>query len=191
MLTRRSAGIGLVSALLAPAAFAAPARTPLPGGGSIVIPGPYKQLPRAGGTDDGRTAVIAYRNYRSTMAGTRESDGGIAVALTSKFESLAVFVRAMRGTMTSRIAGANESQGQWYGRPETFPETSAEGPNGEERLGKLQIHVIGWTVYDAPGTMYAIDDRRGVMIGVWIFDKHGGEKKARRLAGQIAESFEA
>ncbi len=188
MLTRRSAGIGLVSALLAPAAFAAPARTPLPGGGSVILPKRYTPLDR--GTDI--DSLAAYRNYHSTMAGTRESDGGLVVALATKFDTLERFVRNSRGRMTSRFAHSNESEGRWYGNPQTFPETPGEGPNGPELIGRLQVHVVGWTrVYDAPGTMYAVNDRRGVMVGVWIFDSHGGEKQARRLAEKIAASFEA
>lgn len=189
MLTRRSAGLGLIASLAAAPAFArAPQRTALPGGGSVILPKPYRPLLR--GTD--LDSLAAYRNYHSTMAGTNESDGGLVVALATKFDTLERFVRNSRGRMTSRFANANESEGRWYGNPQTFPETPGEGPNGPELIGKLQVHVVGWTnVYNAPGTMYAVNDRRGVMIGVWLFDKHGGEKQARRLAEKVAASFEA
>jgi hypothetical protein len=179
-----------MSLFAAPASAWAPARTALPGGGSIVVPRPYK-LSAAADSPGTPAALVAFRNYRSTMAGTNESDGGLAVARSGAFPTLAEFVRVMRGAMTSRFANANESEGRWYGRPETFQETERDGPNGRERIGPLKVHVVGWTVYDAPGTMFAVDDLRRVMIGVWIFDKHGGEKRARRIADQIAGSFTA
>lgn len=180
-----------MSLFAAPAFARAPQRTLLPrDGGSVILPKPYKAFPPGDYRHRDLDGLVAYRNWRSTMAGTNESDGGLAVAVPANFDSLERFVRYMRGTMTSRFANANESQGRWYGNPETFPETPGEGPNGPELVGKLQVHVVGWTVYDAPGTMYAVNDRRGVMVAVWIFDKHGGEKQARRLAEKVAASFE-
>jgi len=190
MPTRRTLIAGAAMSLLAAPAFArATQRTPLPGGGSVILPNPYKSFPPGDYRYSHLDALVAYRNWRPTMAGANESDGGLAVALPSNFESLGLFVRSMRGAMTSRFSNANESEGRWYGRPETFPETPGEGANGPELIGKLQVHVVGWTVHDAPGTMFAVNDQRGVMIAVWLFDRHGGEKQARRLAEKVAASF--
>jgi hypothetical protein len=189
MPTRRTIILGAGMSLFAMPAFArAPARTGLPSGGSVVLPNAYKLLSSAPRHDD-PNALAAYRNYHSTMAGTNESDGMIAVGLAERFEGLTAFVRQMRGALTSRWSWSNESEGHWYGRPERFVEIPGQGANGEERVGKLVVNVVGWTVYDAPGCMYAVDDRRGVMIAVWIFEKHGGEKRARRYAAEIAASW--
>jgi hypothetical protein len=189
--TRRGLIIGGAMGLFSAPAFAAPARTPLPGGGSVILPSQYKPVLPGDYRYTERDLVIAYRRYHSTMAGTNESDGAIAVALPSKFENLEQFVRHGRGALTSRWNNANESEGRWYGKPETYAETSAPGPNGEERTGSLQVHTVGWTVYDAPAKLYAVNDKRGVMIAVWILDKHGAEKRARKFADSIAKSFQA
>ncbi len=180
-----------MSLIAAPAFARAPERTAMPRGGSVVIPTPYKSFPPGDYRHRDLDALVAYRNWRSTMAGTNETDGGLAIGRPSEFESLAQFVRYMRGTMSSRFSNANESQKGWTANPETFPETPGSGPDGEELIGKLQVHVVGWTVYDAPGTMFAVNDKRGVMIAIWLFDKHGGEKKARQIASRIAASYAA
>lgn len=177
--------------LFAAPAFAAPARTAVPGGGSVILPSQYKPFPPGHHRYRETDAINAYRRYHSTMAGTNESDGMIAVALPAKYEGLAHFVRYERGALTSRWSNANESEGRWYGKPEKYPETAGVGPNGDEIIGQLQVHTVGWTVYDAPAKLYAVNDRRGVMIAVWILDKHGGEKRARKYAESIAKSFQA
>jgi hypothetical protein len=189
--TRRGLIIGGAMSLFSVPALAAPARTPVPGGGSVILPSQYKPVLAGDYRYTERDLVIAHRRYHSTMAGTNESDGAIAVALPSKFKNLEDFVRHGRGALTLRWNYANESEGRWYGKPETFAETDGEGPNGPERTGPLSVHTVGWTVYDDPAKLYAVNDRRGLMIAVWILDKHGGEKRARKFADSIAKSFQA
>jgi hypothetical protein len=166
-------------------------RVDIPGGpGSVVIPAPYDPFPPGDYRYRETGALTAYRRYHSTMGGYNESNGAIAVARPTDFKDLADFVRHARGALTSRWSVAHESEGHWYGRPEKFPERPEEGSNGPERIGMLSVHMIGWRVYDAPGALYAVHDKRGVMIAIWIFNRDGGEKRARRLAEGIAASYE-
>lgn len=175
--------------LLARFGFGGVAGVALPGGGSVFIPAPYAPI----ALDDRRSAdtgaLIAYRRYHSTLAGSNECKGMIAVAAAASFDNLALFVQAARAALTTHWAYANESEERWYGRPEKFAEVSVEGPNGSERVGPLKVHTVGWTVYDDPACLYAVSDRRGVMIAIWILNRHGGERQARPLAGRIAASF--
>lgn len=179
--------------VIAPGAAAAEGgRAPMPGGGFAVIPSAYK--PTKPGDDNHRDvgALVAYRHYRSMMSGTSECDGMIAIARADGFETLDAFVASGRGALTTRWSYADESEGRWYGKPERFPVERREGPNGDEMIGVLSVHVVGFfDVYDKPARLYAVDDRRGVKIAIWIFDGHGGEAKARKLAEGIAASFVA
>lgn len=167
-------------------------RVDLPGdgGGSVVIPAPYEPIPPGDYRYRETGALTAYLRHHSTMGGYNESNGAIAVARSAGFSDLADFVRHARGALTSRWSVANESESRWYGREEKLPELPTEGPNGAERIGKLSVHMIGWRVYDLPGCMYAVHDRRGVMIAIWIFNRDGGETRARRLAEAIASSYQ-
>lgn len=160
-----------------------PVQADLPGGARVFVPPAYKAHPVDA------PLLAAYRKRRSTMAGATECDGMIAVGHAAAFESLRDFVQTGRGMLTTRWAYANESEGRWYGRPETFAETPGKGADGEELTGKLVVHTVGWRVYDDPGCLYAVNDRRGVMIGVWILNRHGGEPAARRHAARVAASF--
>lgn len=162
-----------------------PAQVNLPDGGHVAIPPTYKPHPVDA------PLIAAYRKRRSTLAGTTECDGMIAVAHGAAFGTLKDFMQTGRGLLTTRWAYANESEGRWYGRPETFSETASSGANGEELVGKLVVHTVGWRVYDDPGCLYAVNDRRGVKIAVWILNRHGGETAARRHAERIAASFRA
>ncbi len=180
-----------MAATIAPAATAAKGgRAALPGGGAAVLPSAY----RATGPHDyfyrDVGALVAYRNYRSMLSGTNECDGMIAVARADGFETIDAFVASARGALTTRWSYADESEGRWYGKPERFPVERREGPNGDEMIGVLSVHVVGFfDVYDKPARLYAVDDRRGVKIAIWIFDSHGGEAKARKMAEGIAASF--
>lgn len=167
-------------------------RVGIPGGpGSVLIPPPYEVFPPDHHRYRNTGALTAYLRFHSTMGGYNESNGAIAVGRPADFKDLAEFVRHARGALTTRWSVANESQGRWYGHPETFAEIEQAGPNGLERTGKLSVHMVGMLrVYDTPGALYAVNDRRGVMIAVWIFNRDGGEKRARRLADRIAASFE-
>jgi hypothetical protein len=177
--------------ILAALGFGGTKGVSIPGGGTVTVPAPYQQRTTpATRSDDGR-ALIAYRKLHSTMAGTTECNGMIAIALPSEVATLGDLVATGRANLTTRWAFANESEGRWYGKPETWAEVAKQGQNGEERIGPLKVHTVGWTVYDDPACLYAVNDRRGVMIAVWILNRHGGEKRARRYAERIAASFTA
>lgn len=70
-------------------AFAfAQTRTQLPGGSSIVLPSPYRsktEYPNY--ADRVPDALIAYRNWDSTLSGHPDCDGMLAVRLPARFES--------------------------------------------------------------------------------------------------------
>ena len=162
----------------------------LPGGGSVFIPAPFIAVPldhrRAADTG----ALIAYRKYHPTMAGSYECNGVIAVGNAAAFKDLTEFVRNARAALTTGWSSANKSQTKWVASPEKFPETTSVGPNGPERLGQLKVRTVGWLdVYDDPGVFYAVADTRGVMIAIWILNRHGGERRARAMAERIAASF--
>lgn len=162
---------------------------PVPGGGAITVPAPYKPVLPGDYRHVDVECVFAYRKYHSTMAGTNECNGMIAVGRLSNFKDLKDFKLNARAGLTTRWSYANESEGRWYGRPEKYPEIGGEGANGPELVGTLKVHMVGWTVYDAPGCLYVVMDKRGIGIAVWIFNKDGGEKCARRYAERIAASF--
>lgn len=155
------------------------------------MPAPYRLPPGYRAPAEGTDTLIAFRKLHSTLAGTTECNGMIAVARAEKMGALKEFVQTGRAFLTTRWSYANESEGRWYGNPQTFAETEGQGPNGEECIGPLKVHTVGWRVYDDPACLYAVNDRRGVMIGIWMLNRHGGERRARRLAERIAASYAA
>lgn len=166
-------------------------RAALPGGREIVFPARYEPVREGdyGWRDSG--GVFAYRNYRSMMSGASESDGMIAVARLDAHEDLDAFVKDTCGLNTSRWGEANRSQGHWYGKEDTFfPVERRQGASGPELSGPLQVRVVGMLdVYDKPGRFYAVEHKSGLRIAIWLFDSHGGETGARRIAGKVARSF--
>lgn len=180
--------LGILSSL---GLFGGRKKVAIPGGGSVTVPTPFEPVLPGDYRHANVGCLIAYRRHHSTMAGTRECNGMIAVGHTTDYSTIKDFKQTARAALTTRWAHAHESEGRWYGRPEIFPETTAEGPNGPELVGQLSVHMVGWTVYDAPGCLYAVLDRRGPAIAVWIFNRDGGEKQARRHAERIAASYQA
>lgn len=165
-------------------------RAPVPGGGTIAIPSVYEPILEGDYRWRNTGSLIAYRHYRSMLSGTNECDGMIAVARADRHESFDAFISAARGALTTRWAYADESEGRWYGEEEKFPVETRQGKNGEERAGALSVHIVGFFgVYDKPARFYAVDDGRGVRVAIWIFDSHGGEARARKIAELIAASF--
>jgi len=183
---------GLAMAFLSPRAFAdARKRFPLPGGGEVALPGAYEPVMEGDYRWEDTGGLVAYRNYRSMMSGTRECDGMIAVATSTAHDSLDAFVTAARAGLTTRWAFADETEGRWYGKEDTrLPVERRAGPDGEELSGPLSVHVVGLLgVSDKPGRFFAVDHAKGLRIAVWIFDRHGGEKAARKIANAIAASY--
>ena len=168
-------------------------RTALPGGGSVIVPAPYKtktDYPNyAKDIDD---ALIGYRNWRSTMSGHPECDGMIGVGRTEKFRDLKHFVGTCRAGLSIQWRAANTIPGQpWDGNEKRYQESEAPGPHGIERTSQLSVVRVGWwSQYNEPARLYAVQHAAGVSIGVWLYDKHGGEDGARRMAHRIAESFQ-
>ncbi|MEZ5947449.1 MAG: hypothetical protein R3C04_11485 [Hyphomonas sp.] len=163
----------------------------LPGGGEVSLPSAYAPVSEGDYRWQDTGGLIAYRNYRSMMSGTRECDGMVAVARAGAHESLDAFVTAARAGLTTRWAFADESEGRWYGKEDVrFPVERRMGEDGEELSGQLSVHVVGlFGVSDKPARFFALDHRAGLRIAVWIFDRQGGEKAARRIADGIAASF--
>jgi len=180
-------------ALVSPPAFAERGkRTPLPDGSTVSLPAAYEPVFSGDYRWQDTGALVAYRNYRSMMSGTRECDGMIAVAPAEAHDSLDAFVTATRAALTTRWAFADETEGRWYGKEDTrLPVTRRDGPAGEELSGPLSVHVVGLLgVSDKPGRFFAVHHTRGLRVAVWIFDRHGGEKAARKIAGGIAASWQ-
>ena len=64
-------------------------RTPLPDGGSIVLPSPFQsKTDYPNYADRVPNALIAYRNWDSTLSGHPDCDGMLAIGLPTRFESL-------------------------------------------------------------------------------------------------------
>ena len=165
-------------------------RAALPDGSTVALPGAYEPVTEGDYRWQDTGGLIAYRNYRSMMSGTRECDGMIAVATAAAHDSLDAFVTASRAGLTTRWAFADETEGRWYGKEDTrLPVERRAGPDGEELSGPLSVHVVGlFGVTDRPGRFFAVDHARGLRVAIWIFDRHGGEKAARKIAGSIALS---
>ena len=183
----------LLMVFLPLSAFAGPSRTVvLPGeGGRVTLPARYEPIPEGDYRWHDTGGVIAYRRYRSMASGTDECDGMIAVARSDAHESLDAFVNASRAALTTRWAFADETEGRWYGEADTrLPVERLNGPSGPELSGPLSVHMVGFfDVYDKPGRFYAVEHEVGIRIAVWIFDSHGGEARARKMAEGIAGSF--
>jgi len=169
-------------------------RTALPGGGSAVIPSPYKtkaDYPNyAKDIDD---AVIGYRNWRSTMSGHPECDGMIGVGRAEKFRDLKHFVGTCRAGLSIQWRAADTIPGQpWDGKEKRYQESEAPGPHGPERTCQLSVVRVGWwSQYREPARPYAVQHAAGVSVAIWLDDKHGGEDGARWMAHRLAESFQA
>jgi hypothetical protein len=169
-------------------------RTLLPGGGSIVVPSPYRsKTDYPNYADRVPNALIAYRNWDSTLSGHPDCDGMLAVGLAARFESFERFVQQSGGALSIRWSDATKIPGQpWDGKEKHYPMERAEGSEGPERTRQMAVQRSGWfSTYDEPAHLYAIAHRRGVHIAVWLYDKHGGVRGARKLADQIASSFQA
>lgn len=182
----------ILMALLPLLAFGArPVRATLPGGGQVTLPARYELVAEGNYRWKSTGGITAYRNHRSMLSGTSECDGMIAVARMDQHGSLDSFVSASRAMLTNRWSVADETEGRWYGKEDTkLPVERREGPAGPEISGVLSVHMVGTLkVYDKPGRFYAVEHKSGVRIAVWIFDSHGGEKKARKIAEAIAKSW--
>lgn len=171
----------------------ASARATLPGGGSIVVPEPYTtktEYPNY--ADRAPDALIAYRDWDSTMSGHPDCDGMLAVGLPARFASLDVFVQTSSAALSSRWSSASTIPGQpWNGKEKLFPIERAEGPSGLELTRQLAVTRSGlFGTYDKEARMYAVQHRRGLCIAVWIYDKDGGVRRARALADQIVASLQ-
>jgi len=167
----------------------------LPGGGSVLIPEPYDRKPsyptyseKHGVNND---AVIAYRNWRSTMSGHPECNGMIAVANADRFESLRDFMRAARGALSIPWSAADIVAGTgWTANEQKYPIEERAGEKGPEIVQLLAVHRSGFfDVYDDPALMY-LAGRGAINIGVWITNRQGGPKRALQLVDRIAASLE-
>ena len=191
---RRRSFIFVIGSLsMFPCAFAQ-TRTALPGGGSIVVPAPFRaKTDYPNYADRVPDALVAYRNWDSTISGHPDCDGMVAVGLPARFESLDRFVQQSGAALSSRWSDATKIPGQpWTGNEKHFPMERGDGPDGAERTRQMAVTRSGWlSTYDEPAHLYAIAHRRGVHVAVWLYDKHGGVAGGRKLADQIAASFSA
>ena len=169
-------------------------RTPAPGGGSIVVASPYQsKTDYPNYADRVPEALIAYRNWESTLSGHPDCDGMLAVGLPTRFESLDRFVQRPGAALSSRWGDATNIPGQaWTGNEKRYPMERGDGPQGPERTRQLAVQRSGWfSMYDEAARLHAVARQRGLYIAVWLHDKHGGVRAARQLAARIATSFQA
>lgn len=191
-MTRRAVCAGM-AALAAPGAAGAAkaARSAVPGGGSVLIPSPFRPVAASDYFHEpDAEALIAYRNRRYRASGSAECDGMIAVALTTRHASLAAFELKARAALTTSWAFADRQPAPWGEDRGSFPLVLTEGPEGPEATRELALHLVGWFgTYAKPARFYARESRAGIRIGVWIFDSHGGIARARTLAAAIAATY--
>jgi hypothetical protein len=169
-------------------------RAQLPGGGSVLVPSPYKwKTDYPNYADRAPEALIAYRKWDSTLSGHPDCDGMLAVGRPSRFESFERFVQKTSAALSIRWGDATKIPGQrWDGKEKHYPIERAEGTNGPELTRQLAVGRVGWfDVYDERSHLYAVAHRRGVHVAVWLYDKHGGINGARRIADGIAASLQA
>jgi hypothetical protein len=132
--------------------------------------------------------LVLYRHLRSMMSGTMECNGMIAIARRAAHADIDDFVNTARGALTTRWAHGDEKG--WGDNAVRLPVERRAGADGVELSGELSVHVVGfWDVYDWPGRFLAVEHARGVRVAVWIWDKHGGEKRARAMVNAIAGSY--
>lgn len=124
------------------------------------------------------------------MGGYTECDGLINVARRETFGALDTFATQSEGAATTRWQTGNLMPGWTSYESERFPVLHQAGPYGAERVQRLCVHVIGFLrARNLTAWRVAFDHPSGLMIQVWIFEKHGGLQQASRLAGEIAASF--
>lgn len=188
-----AAALAVAPLMTAPALAQTPkGRIALPGGGDIAMPSPYRVDTKYPNYAKPEWDVrIGYRNWRSTMSGHPDCDGLIAVGRTERFASLRDFVSAGRAGASIAWRAADIVPGTtWSANEQRFEEVETQGPGGLERTSQLAVHRSGFfDVYDEPARLCAVQHASGVSVAVWIFDKHGGEKKARRLIDGVGKSF--
>ena len=92
-------------------------RTPLPGGGSVVVPSPYKsKTDYPNYANRAPEALIAYRKWDSTMSGYPECDGMVAMSRPDRLESLDRFVQRAGAALSVQWSDATKIPGQpWDG----------------------------------------------------------------------------
>jgi hypothetical protein len=190
--TRRAMGAGVLMSLLAPAAFAA-SRAAVEGAGTVAIPGPWKtrtEYPNR--AENAAPALVAYRNWRSTLSGYPECDGLLAVGAPHLFKDLNDFVGHGRAALSIQWSDADRIPGQpWDGNEKRYQAVAGDGPDGPEITQQLAVHRVGFfDVYDEPASLFAVAHRGGLHVAVWQYDKHGGLKGARRLASRIVKSHQ-
>lgn len=177
---------------MTPFAFAQ-TRITLPGGGSVMVPSPYDKKPSypTYGERVAGEVLIGYRNWRSTMSGHPECDGMIAVGRAERFESLEKFMNTARGGLSIQWGAADTIPGTaWTADEKRYPVESATGATGRELVQQLAVHRVGFfDVYDEPAHMLVIAHPRGVHVAVWLYDKNGGLKGARKIIDRIAASY--
>lgn len=184
------AGIGALS--VTPFAFAQ-TRTPLPGGGSVTIPSPYRtKTDYPNRARDITDALIGYRNWRSTLSGHPECDGMLGVATPKGFRDLLDFVQTCSPGLSIQWSDASRIPGQpWDGNEKRYEIVEGSGPGGPELTRQLAVHRVGFfDVYDEPAHLYAVQHGAGINVAIWLYDKHGGVKGARRMADRIAASYQ-
>lgn len=160
----------------------------LPGGGIVRAPRGYKPDPLKDERWRAVGVLILYRHLRSMLSGTMECNGVIAIARRDAHADIDDFVNAARGALTTRWAHGHE-QG-WGDSAKRLPVERRTATDGVELSGALSVHVVGfWDVYDWPGRFLALEHACGLRVAVWIWDKHGGEKRARAMVNAIARSY--
>ena len=189
--SRRSLLLALAGIPFAPLAFAQ-ARAALPGGGSVAVPSPFLvKTSYPNYAVRAPDALVAYRNWDSTLSGHPDCDGMLAVGLPARFASLDRFVQQAGAALSTLWSAASEIPGQrWDGKEKHYPIERADGPDGPERTRQLAVRRSGWfSTYEEPAHLYAVAHRKGLLVAAWVYDKHGGVAGARRLAGEVVASW--
>lgn len=137
-------------------------------------------------------ALVAYRNWDSTLSGQPDCDGMVAVGLPARFAALDRFVQQAGAALSALSGASSELPGQrWDGKEKHSPFERADGPDGPERTRMPAVpRSGGFSTYHEPAHLYAVAHRRGLLVAAWIYDKHGGVDSGRKLAAQLVATYQ-
>ena len=162
-------------------------RIELPGSGSV-------HTPRCYASDQRRSfrasSIALYRKLRHTLGGYEECDGLISMARRDAFSDLDAFATETENSATTRWLHGDLRPGWTSFEGKKFPIQRNEGPAGRERIQELTVNTSG--LFKATVNVawrVALEHRTGLLVQVWLFEKHGGIATARKLADEITASF--
>lgn len=137
-----------------------------------------------------QSSIVLYRKLKHTLGGYEECDGMINVARRDRFSDLDAFAVETESAATTRWQYGKLKPGWTSFESEKFPVRSGDGPAGHERIQELSVNTPGFFKATVNvGWRVAVEHSAGLLVQVWLFEKHGGIQGAWKLVDEIAGSF--